>query len=94
MKSNILCGPEAYKIHIKSKAVFVHRDDTVEVAHGKFTDKGSNVDMTMLEPGVSFLQVCKGIHDNEREIKEGQESNMCEQMRNSPHQAGYNCQHR
>ncbi len=29
----------------------------VEVAHGKFTDKDSNVDMTRLEPGVFFLQV-------------------------------------
>jgi hypothetical protein len=48
---------KAYKTPIKSIAVFGHGDDGVEVACGKFTDKGSDVDITRLELGMSFLQV-------------------------------------
>jgi ribosomal protein L24 len=37
--------------------VFVHRDDRVEVARGKFRDKWSDINMTRLESGMSFIQV-------------------------------------
>jgi hypothetical protein len=37
--------------------VFVHRDDRVEVARRKFRDKWSDINMTRLESGMSFLQV-------------------------------------
>jgi hypothetical protein len=42
----ILCSHQAFKTHIKSMAIFRHDDDPVEVAQGRFTDKGSDVDMT------------------------------------------------
>ncbi len=53
-ESFILCGNQACNTYIKSIAMSIHRDD---VACGKFTDKGSNVDMTRLESGMAFLQV-------------------------------------
>jgi hypothetical protein len=37
--------------------MLIHGNVRVEEAHGKFTDKGSDVDMTRLESGMSFLQV-------------------------------------
>jgi hypothetical protein len=37
--------------------VFVHRDGRVEVARGKFRDKWSDINMTRLESGMSFIQV-------------------------------------
>jgi hypothetical protein len=42
---------------IKSLVIFIYNDDRVEVTRGWFTDKGSNIDMTMLESGMSYLQV-------------------------------------
>jgi hypothetical protein len=50
-------GHQAYKTHIKSLAMLIHGNVRVEEVHGKFTDKGSEVDMTRLESGMSFLQV-------------------------------------
>ncbi len=44
----ILCGHQAYKMHIKSIAIFIHNDDMVVVARGQLTDKGSDIDMTRL----------------------------------------------
>ncbi len=38
--SFILCSHQAYKTHIKNKAIFIHNDDQVKVARGRFTDKG------------------------------------------------------
>jgi hypothetical protein len=35
----------------------MHKDDRVEVAQGRFTNKGIDVDLTRLESGMSFLQV-------------------------------------
>ncbi len=35
----------------------MHPDDRVEIAWGRFTDKGSNIDMTRLESVMSFLKV-------------------------------------
>jgi hypothetical protein len=56
-ESIILCGHQAFRMHIKSTAVSVHDDDKSEVAKGKFKDSGSAVYMTRLEPGMSLLQV-------------------------------------
>jgi hypothetical protein len=56
-ESFILCGHQAFKTHIKSIAIFMHEDDQVKVAQGRFTDKGSDVDLTRLESGTSLLHV-------------------------------------
>ncbi len=53
----ILCGHQAYKMHIKSITVVVHNDDRVEITHGQFMNKGIKIDMTQLESGMTFLQV-------------------------------------
>jgi hypothetical protein len=53
----ILCGHQASKTHIKSIAIFVHNDERVEVARGRFTDKDSDIDITRFELGMSSLQV-------------------------------------
>jgi hypothetical protein len=46
-ESFILCGHQAFKMHIKNIAVFMHEDDRVEeVAQSQFMDKGSDVDLT------------------------------------------------
>ncbi len=37
--SFILCSHQAFKTHIKSIAVFIHKDDRMEVAQGRFTKK-------------------------------------------------------
>jgi hypothetical protein len=42
---------------ISSIAIFMHEDDRVEVAQGRFTDKRRDVNLTQLESGMSFLQV-------------------------------------
>jgi hypothetical protein len=56
-ESFILCGHQAFKTHIKSIAVFIHEDDRIVVAQGSFANKESDVDLTRLESGTSFLQV-------------------------------------
>ncbi len=56
-KSFILCGHQAFRTHIKNIAVFVHKDDRMEVAQGRFTDKEGEGDLTRLESGMSFMQV-------------------------------------
>jgi hypothetical protein len=45
-KSFILCGHQAYKMHIKSIAIFFPNDDWLEVARSWFTDKRRVIDMT------------------------------------------------
>jgi hypothetical protein len=55
-ESFIVCGFQAQKTHIKSLAVNIN-NDRVEITHGRFIDKGSNIDMTRLQSGMSFLQV-------------------------------------
>jgi hypothetical protein len=54
--SFILCGHQAFKTHIKSIAVFVHEDDQIEVAQGRFANKEGDLDLTRLKSGMSFLQ--------------------------------------
>jgi hypothetical protein len=52
-----LCGHQAFKTHIKNIAVFIHKDDRMEVAQGHFNDKEGEGDLTGLESGMSFMQV-------------------------------------
>ncbi len=56
-ESFILCGHQAFKTHIKNIAVFIHKDDRMEVAQGQFNDKEGEGDLTRLESGMSFMQV-------------------------------------
>ncbi len=56
-ESFILCGHQAFKTHIKNKAVFIHKDDRMEVAQGQFNNKEGEGDFTRLESGMSFMQV-------------------------------------
>jgi hypothetical protein len=53
----ILCGHQAFRTHIKSIAVFIHKDDRMEVAQGRFINREGEGDLTRLESGMSFLQV-------------------------------------
>ncbi len=55
--SFILSSHQAFKTHIKSIAVFIHKDDRMEVAQGRFANKEGDGDLTSLESGMSFLQV-------------------------------------
>jgi hypothetical protein len=56
-ESFILCGHQAFRTHIKSIAVFIHKDDRMEVAQGQFSNREGEGDLTRLESGMSFLQV-------------------------------------
>ncbi len=56
-ESFVLCGHHAYRTHIKNIAVFVHKDDRIEVAQGRFSGKEGEADLTRLESGMSFMQV-------------------------------------
>jgi hypothetical protein len=53
----------------------MHNNDRVEVAQCRFTDKGSDADITMLESGMSFLQVKASMTMNEK-LKQGEECHM------------------
>jgi hypothetical protein len=44
----------------------MHNDDRVEMARGQFMDKGSDIDMTHLKSGMSFLQVKSSITMKEK----------------------------
>jgi hypothetical protein len=57
VESFILCGHQALRTHIKNIAVFIHKDDRMEVAQGRFSDKEGEGDLTRLESGMSFMQV-------------------------------------
>jgi hypothetical protein len=41
----ITCGQKACKTHKKIIAAFIQNDDKVEVARGRFTDMGSDIDI-------------------------------------------------
>jgi hypothetical protein len=56
-ESFILCGHQAFQTHIKNIAVFIHKDDRMEVAQGRFSGKEGEGDLTRLESGMSFMQV-------------------------------------
>jgi hypothetical protein len=56
-ESFTLCGHQAFKTHIKSIAIFIHKDDRMEVAQGQFSNKEGEGDLTRLESGMSFMQV-------------------------------------
>ncbi len=48
-ESFILCRHQAFKTHIKNIAIFMHKDDRVEVPQGRFKDKRNDMDLTRLE---------------------------------------------
>ncbi len=52
-ESFILCGHQAFRTHIKNKAVFIHKDDRMEVAQGRFSEKEGEGDLT--RPGVRYV---------------------------------------
>jgi hypothetical protein len=54
-ESFILCSHQAFWTHIKNIAVFVHKDDRMEVAQGRFSGKEGETDLTRLESGMSFM---------------------------------------
>jgi hypothetical protein len=56
-ESFILCGHQAFRTHIKNIAVFVHKDDRMEVTQGLFSGKEGEADLTGLKSGMSFMQV-------------------------------------
>jgi hypothetical protein len=55
--SFILCRHQGFKTHIKSIAVFIHKDDRMEVTQDRFANKEGEGNLTRLESGMSFLQV-------------------------------------
>jgi hypothetical protein len=65
-ESFILCGHQAFRTHIKNIAVFIHKDDRMEVAQGRFNDKEGEGDLTRLESGMSFMQVRASISMKEK----------------------------
>jgi hypothetical protein len=65
-ESFILCGHQAFRTHIKSIAVFVHKDDRMEVAQGHFSGKEGEADLTRLESGMSFMQVRASVSMKEK----------------------------
>ncbi len=65
-ESFILCGHQAFRTHIKNIAVFVHRDDRMEVAQGRFSGKEGEGNLTRLESGMSFMQVRASISMKEK----------------------------
>jgi hypothetical protein len=48
-ESFILCGHQAFRTHIKNIAVFVHKDDRMEVAQGRFSGKEGKADLTIAD---------------------------------------------
>ncbi len=65
-ESFILCGHQAFKTHIKNIAVFIHKDDRMEVAQGRFTHKEGEGGLMRLESGMSFLQVRESMSMKEK----------------------------
>jgi hypothetical protein len=55
--SFILCRHQAFKTHIKSITVLIHKGNRMEVAKGRFANKEGDGDLTRLESRMSFLQV-------------------------------------
>jgi hypothetical protein len=56
-ESFILCGHQAYTTHIKNIAIFIHKDERMQVAQGHFMGKEGEGNLTRLESGMSFMQV-------------------------------------
>jgi hypothetical protein len=73
-ESFILCGHQAFRTHIKNIAVFIHKDDRMEVAQGRFTDKEGEGDLTRLESGMSFMQVRASMSMKEKLRQSGEPS--------------------
>ncbi len=58
MESFILCGHQAFKTHIKNIAVFIHKDDRMEVSQGRFNDKEGGVNQPSPERGSRSRRRC------------------------------------
>jgi hypothetical protein len=56
-ESFILCGHQAYRTHIKNIAIFINKDERMQVAQGHFMGRQGEGDLTRLESGMSFMQV-------------------------------------
>ncbi len=84
-ESFILCSHQAFRTHIKNIAVFVHKDDWMEVAQGRFSSKEGEMDLTRLESGMSFMQVRASMSMKE---KLRQVRDLREPAGHRPHQAG------
>jgi hypothetical protein len=68
-ESFILCGHQAFKTHIKNIAVFIFKDDRMEVAQGRFNNKEGEGDLTRLESGMSFMQVRASMKEKLRQVR-------------------------
>jgi hypothetical protein len=70
-ESFILCGHHAYRTHIKNIVVFIHKDDRMEVAQGRFNEKEGEADLTRFESGMSFMQVraCMSMKEKLRQVR-------------------------
>jgi hypothetical protein len=60
--SFILCSYQAFKTHIKSIAVFIHKDDRMEVAQGRFTNKEGEGNLNRLDRVRDVVSESEGIH--------------------------------
>ncbi len=78
-----------YETYTTGIAVFVHRNDRAEVAHGNFYRQRKQCVHDLARVWY-FLLSNEGNHDNEVEIMAGQQCDMCEQARNCPHRIGSN----
>ncbi len=68
-ESFILCGHQAFKTHIKNIAVFIHKDNRMEVAQGRFNDKEVR----------NVLHASKGVHVHEGKAQTGQGGHLRQQ---------------
>ncbi len=82
-ESFILCGHQAFRTHIKNIAVFIHKDDRMKIAQGRFSGKEGEGDLTRLESGMSFMQVRASMSMKEklRQVKGA----ICENRREIAH---------
>jgi hypothetical protein len=87
--SFILCSHQAFKTHIKSIAVFIHKDDRMEVAQGRFANKEGDGDLTRLESGMSFLQVRASMSMKEKRRQVWR--HLCKLEGDRPHKIRGNC---
>jgi hypothetical protein len=58
-ESFILCRHQAFKTRIKSIAVFIHKDDMMEVAQGQFSNREGEGDLTSIRDCSLECHSCK-----------------------------------
>jgi hypothetical protein len=89
-ESFILCGHQAFKTHIKNIAVFIHKDDRMEVAQGQFSNREGEGGLMSLESGMSFLQVRASTMSMKEKLRQVR-GDLRQQERNCPHPARGDC---